>query len=152
MARTFALGAKGRGFKSRHSDLRNNLLFLFLVVIIFFIIYSLFLKKSSFLEYELEGKTYKLLIADNYSEWSKGLMFNKNKDELKGADGMMFIFPDKQIRDFWNENTYLNLDVYWLDDDKVVGKDFLPSILKTKEPYTVSSKEKVNKVIELVKE
>ena len=35
-------------------------------------------------------------------------------------DGMIFIFPDKQIRSFWNENTYLDIDVYWLDGEKVL--------------------------------
>jgi len=78
-------------------------------------------------------------------------MFYKSKKELKGADGMIFIFPNKEIRSFWNENTYLDLDVYWLDDDRVVGKDYLPSILKTKEPYTINSKEEVDKVIEIIK-
>lgn len=76
-------------------------------------------------------------------------MFYKNKKELKNADGMIFIFPDKKTRTFWNKNTYLNLDVYWLDDEKVVGKSFLPSILKSKEIITINSSGKVNKVIEL---
>lgn len=78
-------------------------------------------------------------------------MFYKSKKELKGADGMIFIFPNKKMRTFWNENTYLDLDIYWLNDDKVVGKDFLPSITETKEPLIVDSKRSVNKVIEIVR-
>lgn len=75
----------------------------------------------------------------------------RDKKELKGADGMMFIFPDKDYRTFWNMNTYLDLDVYWIDGDRVVGKDYLPSILKSKEIITVESRVKVNKVIEIVR-
>ena len=64
---------------------------------------------------------------------------------------MIFIFPDKEFRNFWNQNTYLDLDVYWLDDDKVTGKDYLPSILKSKETITISSPKEVNKVVEIVR-
>ena len=37
---------------------------------------------------------------------------------------MIFIFPDKERQTFWNKNTYLDLDIYWMNDDKVVGKSF----------------------------
>lgn len=123
----------------------------FLLLGIFIFLFFSFYKKSSFLEYHLEGKTYKLLTAKNSQEWQKGLMFYKNKKELKGADGMIFIFPDKDYRSFWNMNTYLDLDVYWLDDDQVVGKDFLPSILKSKDLVSIGSPRKVNRVIEIIK-
>lgn len=123
----------------------------FLLLIIFLFFFFSFYKKSSFLEYRLEGKTYKLLVAKNQDQWQKGLMFYKNKKELKGADGMIFIFPDKDYRSFWNMNTYLDLDVYWLDDDQVVGKDFLPSILKSKDLVSIGSPRKVNRVIEIIK-
>ncbi|GIW65516.1 MAG: hypothetical protein KatS3mg094_035 [Candidatus Parcubacteria bacterium] len=106
-----------------------------------------------FINYNLEGKNYKLLIANEPLEWSRGLMFVKktlNNKENK-FDGMIFIFPDKQTRSFWNKNTFVDLDIYWLDDNKIVGKDFLPSIEKTKEIYTLISPAPVNKVIEIIK-
>ena len=78
-------------------------------------------------------------------------MFYKDKGELKGADGMIFIFPDKDYRQFWNMSTYLDLDVYWLDNDEVVGKNYLPSILKSKSVVVISSPKKVNRVVEIVK-
>ncbi len=78
-------------------------------------------------------------------------MFYKSKKELKGADGMIFIFSNKELRSFWNKNTYLDLDIYWLDDNRVVGNSFLPSIFKSKEVIVVESKAKVNKVVELVR-
>ena len=78
-------------------------------------------------------------------------MYYKNKKELKGADGMIFIFPEKEYRTFWNKNTYLDLDIYWLDNDSVVGKDYLPNILKTKKIFTVDSGKEVNKVVEIVR-
>ncbi len=128
---------------------------IFLILIIFILLFFLFfylkkILKNKFYYQKINEKTYKLLKATTPSQWQKGLMFYKNKNELNGADGMIFIFPDKNYRIFWNKNTYLDLDVYWINDNKIVGKDFLPSIDKTKEIYTIFSKEKVNKVVELV--
>ncbi|MDP2364720.1 MAG: DUF192 domain-containing protein [Ignavibacteria bacterium] len=113
--------------------------------------YFFFANKSPLVSYKLEGKTYKLLTAKNNTEWTKGLMFFKNKSELNGADGMIFIFPDYDYRSFWNDNTFLNLDVYWILDDEIAGKSFLPSIEDSKEVVIVESKKKVNKVVEIVR-
>ncbi len=99
------------------------------------------------LVYNLNGKPLLLKIADEPKEWEQGLMFVKNPVDF---DGMIFVFPDKQIRYFWNKNTFIDLEVYWLDDDKIIGKDFLPSIKKTKEIYTIKSPAPVNKVIEVI--
>jgi poly-gamma-glutamate capsule biosynthesis protein CapA/YwtB (metallophosphatase superfamily)/uncharacterized membrane protein (UPF0127 family) len=97
--------------------------------------------------YELENKVYLLREAKTPEEWQKGLMFVKKPVDY---DGMIFIFPDKQIRSFWNQNTFLDLEVYWLDDDKIIGKDKLESIEKTKIVKTIQSPGPVNKVIELI--
>jgi gamma-polyglutamate biosynthesis protein CapA len=97
--------------------------------------------------YELENKIYLLREAKTPGEWQKGLMFVKKPVDY---DGMIFIFPDKQIRTFWNQNTFIDLEVYWLDDDKIIGKDKLESIEKTKMIKTIQSPGPINKVIELI--
>ncbi len=129
------------------------ILVVFPILIIFLLLLNLILpsRKSQgyeTVEYRLEGKKHHLLVADTREKWEKGLM---NFRKLEGVQGMIFIFPDKQLRHFWNKNTYLDLDVYWLDDDKIVGKDFLPSIVKSKQLVIINSKAKVNKVIEIVR-
>lgn len=106
---------------------------------------------NTFLRYIIEGQMYHLLVAKNPVQWTKGLMYYKSKEELKGADGMIFIFPAKMIQSFWNENTYLDLDLYWMDGETVVGKSYLPSIIKTKNSLTVSSPKEVDRVVEIVK-
>ncbi len=125
---------------------------LILIIIVGSMIYLLnfVLKKSfekNFVFYELENKKLKLLVADEPKEWEQGLMFARNPVDF---DGMIFLFPDKQIRYFWNKNTFVDLDVYWLDDDKIIGRDFLPSIEKTQEIKTIQSPASVNKVIEVI--
>lgn len=135
---------------------KNYYLFVFIIfslLIIFLFALNIFLPKENYpgyqiIDYKLRGKSHHLLVADTSVKWEKGLM---NYKKLKGVDGMIFIFPDKRIRNFWNKNTYLDLDIYWLNDDQVVGKTFLPSIKKNKDIIIVTSPEMVNKVIELVK-
>jgi len=147
-------------FKKKISLLKPIYITILLLIAYFITIYSLlFLNPSNFyfstpnkefINYSISNIKHKLLVADSPDEWQKGLMFYKDKQELKGADGMIFIFPDKQIRNFWNKNTYLDLNLYWLDGEVVVGKSFLPSILKSKETVVVKSPDKVNRVVEII--
>ncbi|MFA6513083.1 MAG: DUF192 domain-containing protein [Patescibacteria group bacterium] len=88
------------------------------------------------------------MTADNQEEWESGLMFYKSPVDF---DGMIFIFPSKEIKSFWNENTYLDLDLYWMDGDKVLGKSYLPSILKSKETVTVKSTVEIDRVAEIIR-
>lgn len=99
-------------------------------------------------KYSINNKNYCLLTANTSEQWQRGLMFYKKPVDF---DGMIFIFPDKQVRNFWNKNTYVDLDLYWMDDDRVVNKSYLPSILRSKIIVTVESKEKVNRVVEIIK-
>ncbi len=102
---------------------------------------------NPYLRYKLNGKTYNLAVAKNPLEWKRGLMYYK---EPVSFDGMIFVFKDSQVRTFWNKNTHFNLDVYWLQDDKVIGKSYLPSI-DYSGLVTIQSPKPVNKVIEIIK-
>lgn len=126
---------------------------IFPLIFIFFIAaYLLITKKNcpnkQAKTYLIENKNYCLLSANNSEEWEKGLMFYKKPVDF---DGMIFIFTDKQMRSFWNKNTYVDLDIYWMDGEKAVGKSYLPSILKTKEPLTVKSPKEVDRVVEIIR-
>ena len=104
--------------------------------------------KEELISFNLEGKNYFLLQAKTEKEWQRGLMFVKKPVNY---DGMIFIFPDKKIRTFWNKNTFLDLEIFWLEDEKIVGKDFLPSIQKSKEIVKKTSPVPVNIVVEIIK-
>lgn len=98
------------------------------------------------IRYELEGKSYKLLVADTPEKRTKGLMDIQN---LNGFDGMIFVFDTTQTQTFWNKNTYLDLTVYWIVEDTVVGTSKLPSIDKAGK-QTVTSPQPVDTVVEIV--
>ncbi len=126
----------------------------YLSIFLFFAIVAIFIfagnqtaTKTKIIHYKIDGMFYRLLIADEPAEWERGLM---NVRKLDQASGMIFIFPNKEYRNFWNKNTLVDLDVYWISDDKIVGKSFLPSIEKSRQIVTVSSPQAVNKVVELI--
>jgi len=118
-----------------------------IIVAIYLLINKNYCSNNQAKIYQINSKNYCLLTANNQSEWEKGLMFYKKPVNF---DGMIFIFPDKQIKSFWNKNTYLDLDLYWMDGETVVGKSYLPSISKSKKIVTVNSNEKVNRVVEII--
>lgn len=97
--------------------------------------------------YTIEGKTYRVYVADTKEKREEGLM---NIKKLKNADGMIFLFPDTQYRTFWNKNTYLDLDIFWINGNIITGTSFLSSIKKSKDIVTVSSPKQVNKVLEII--
>ena len=127
-----------------------GLFLLAFILIVFFVFMSR--KSTSHLNiYKIDSKNYYLLEAKNPTDWIKGLMFYKSKNELNGADGMIFIFPVKQKQSFWNENTYMDLELYWMDGETVIGKSYLPSIIKTKKLLIINSPGEVDRVAEIIR-
>lgn len=61
---------------------------------------------------QLGGKTFTLEIADDDREREKGLMY---RNELKSGTGMIFVFPDERERGFWMKNTYIPLEIVYVD-------------------------------------
>ena len=51
-------------------------------------------------------------VASTQEERSQGLMY---REEVPDGTGMLFVFSDNQIRSFWMANTYVALDIAYLD-------------------------------------
>ncbi len=67
----------------------------------------------------------KVEIADTAELRYKGLI---NKKELCDNCGMLFIFPEKEIRTFVMRDMNFALDMIWIDDDKIIkiNKNTIP--------------------------
>ncbi len=51
-------------------------------------------------------------VARTPEEREQGLMY---RESLMKGRGMLFVFPDSQIRSFWMKNTFIPLDIAYLD-------------------------------------
>lgn len=70
-------------------------------------------------------------IAQTEFDRELGLMFRKSMDENQG---MLFIFPDVQVRSFWMRNTIIPLDMIFIDSTKTIL-----NIAKSTTPYSDNS-------------
>ena len=52
-------------------------------------------------------------VARTPEERERGLMY---REKLEDGRGMLFVFPDSQIRSFWMKNTFIPLDIAYMDE------------------------------------
>ena len=58
-------------------------------------------------------------IADSPEEITTGLMF---RESLGKGDGMLFVFPDSAVRNFWMKNTIIPLDMIFIAENMTIVK------------------------------
>jgi uncharacterized protein len=61
----------------------------------------------------LKDKTFNIEVVSSSLDRSKGLMFRTSLEEDKG---MLFIFPSSSRHSFWMKNTYIPLDIIWINE------------------------------------
>ena len=83
-------------------------------------------------------------IADNEQKRSYGLM---NREYMKPNSGMLFIWNDRQTRNFWMKNTYFNLDLFFLNNQGEIIEIYKNA--KAFDETNIKSKEKVKYVLEM---
>lgn len=54
-------------------------------------------------------------IAETPEQHEQGLMF---RTTLKKNSGMLFVFPNSEIRSFWMKNTFIPLTIAYFDENK----------------------------------
>ena len=83
-------------------------------------------------------------LADNEQKRSYGLM---NREDMRPNSGMLFIWKDSQIRNFWMKNTHFNLDLFFLDNHGEIIEIYKNA--KAFDETNIKSKEKVKYVLEM---
>lgn len=69
-------------------------------------------------------KKIKIELADTPQKRSTGLMFRKSIDK---DYGMLFVFNSKDKLSFWGANTYIPLDIAFIDGNKIIDiKEIVP--------------------------
>lgn len=69
-------------------------------------------------------------VADDDIARQKGLMF---RDKLSDNQGMLFIFEEQGLHNFWMKNMKFSLDIIWINKDKKIVE-----IQKNASPYSKS--------------
>ncbi len=105
-------------------------------------------KSSEWFYYTRNDRVYKLKVADTKGLHIKGL--SNIKERPDDYDGMIFMFKEKRIVSFWNKDLFVDLDILWLEDFKIVGSDNLPSFAESG-LKVVAPTQPVNYAIELFK-
>ncbi|EPR70469.1 hypothetical protein ADIWIN_3541 [Winogradskyella psychrotolerans RS-3] len=62
-------------------------------------------------------KTIDIEISDDEYATQTGLMY---RTTLEANQGMLFIFPDVEMRSFYMKNTKIPLDIIYIDEDKTI--------------------------------
>lgn len=85
-------------------------------------------------------------LAKTQAEQARGLSYRSKLDDYQG---MLFIFDDKQVREFWMKDMNFPLDIVWLDDNKIIkiSNNLAPEGDKPANIY--SSSNPVNYVLEV---
>ena len=84
-----------------------------LSIVMFLFLFSYFSKEICF-EEEI---CFDVDIADTVEKRTQGLMWVENLSEDKW---MLFIFPNENTHSFWMKNTFIPLDIVWLNSNKEI--------------------------------
>ena len=131
------------------NTVKNNILSLALLLLCT-IVYSNdkldknFNKKSIIISSNIICTHFKVWLAENSKQQSRGLMHIR---ELPEHTGMLFIYPEENIRAMWMKNTLIHLDMIFIKDGGAIS-----SIIQETEPLslkTIRSIEPVQFVLEL---
>lgn len=101
--------------------MKNNVRFFIYLLILgcigaFLFLYLFFRKRDGYIT--INGNKIAVEIADNALSHYQGL---SNRDYLCENCGMLFIFKNKDKRDFVMRNMKFNLDIIWINGDKIIG-------------------------------
>ncbi|MBX3097448.1 MAG: DUF192 domain-containing protein [Fimbriimonadaceae bacterium] len=77
------------------------------------------LKDLEVAEVKIGEHPFKLWVMDTYAKRQEGMMYLQNSD-FKDDEGMIFVFGDSAPRNFWMKNTFVPLDIAYINPSKTI--------------------------------
>lgn len=95
---------------------------------------------------KIAGQGIEVELARTPAEQAQGL---SDHAPLADNQGMLFIFPDQQVRQFWMKDMLFPLDIIWLSNNRIIkiDRNLAPEGEKPKNLY--SSNLPVDRVLEI---
>jgi len=90
--------------------------YIFIVLIISFLGLQLVNYFTRFGSLEINGKKFKVEIADDDWETREGL---SGREKLREDGGMLFVFPKSDYYGFWMKDMKFPIDIIWIDGGKI---------------------------------
>ena len=90
--------------------------FVFVIIITLFV-YQISQQSSGFKYVDIQGRIFKVEIADTAEKQTKGL---SNRSALPVKQGLLFIFKKEEVYPFWMKDMLFPLDIIWFNQNKEV--------------------------------
>lgn len=71
-------------------------------------------------------------IADTAEKQTRGLMY---RDKLAANDGMLFVFNDEEMREFWMKNTFIPLNIAYINRQGTLNEIYYMRPIDTSVTY-----------------
>lgn len=104
-------------------------------------------KKPEWGQLQINGQSLQVEIVKTPEQMAGGL---SGRDSLCANCGMLFTYPDEEVRIFWMKNMFFPLDFIWIKDKEIVGiAQNVPIYTSDGQITTISSLREVNRILEV---
>lgn len=66
---------------------------------------------------KINNQTLLVEVAEANEQHERGLMY---RNKLPANEGMLFIFKDPRVLNFWMKNTFIDLSIAYIDQNKII--------------------------------
>ena len=77
-----------------------------------------YFRQDKSMNLKIGGTTLRVELASSFLEQAKGL---SGRDALGESQGMLFVYRDSAVRNFWMKDMLFSIDAVWINKGKIVG-------------------------------
>lgn len=123
-------------YRRKHNKRKTNIILVLVIPVLMVTLFTYVFKKPTYLDHMgiiINDNDYFLEIAQTNKERKVGL---SKRTELCSNCGMLFIFNKEDKHSFWMKDTYLPLDIIWLNSKNQIVKIIAAASPDSETTYT----------------